>query len=602
MRIKFLLLLIISSFQISIIAQKSIDSIHQIEEVIIKTQRIKLPLSEKSQTISILSSNQIDQMPVKTLDEVLQRIVGVDIRRRGIDGMQSDIYIRGGNFNQVLLLIDGVKMDDLQTGHHTMNGSISLENIERIEVIKGAAARIYGVNAMNGAVNIVTKKISEDLTKITLNTGAYENFGIGIGFQKLLEKGSVQFHIKRQQSDGYRFNTDFENWNFFLKSSWKDYELLFSYSQRDFGANGFYASPNYKDQYEETQTHLVSLKRTFKNFNWQINTNAYWRRNQDMYLFLRHDPDYYRNLHINNKIGFSVDVTYNNELGQSGIGIDINQGLLTSNNLGDHNRFTSTIFLEHRFQWFDNRLDVTPGFAVAYYSDFKEFGYPGVDIGYRFSKSTKIYANLGYTSRIPSYTNLFYESSIEQGNPDLKPEKAFTYEGGVYYTKDNFHINATYFNRKSTDLIDWTKEFENDKWEARNFSEIQTNGIEFQGNIDFIINDFSQNFSLGYTYMDDRILDQIIVYSRYSLNSYKHQFSGQLKTQLFSFLQQHISYRYSERADETNYQLVDVAINFYLKKWELNFKVNNIFGVEYTEANLVPMPKANFMLATSFSF
>ncbi len=597
-----LLLLVVSLFQASIVAQNTIDSIQKIDEIVIETQRLALPYSQKSHTIAIISAKEINQMPVTKLEEVLQQVVGIDVRRRGIKGMQSDLYIRGGNFNQVLLLIDGVKMDDMQTGHHTMNGIIPLENIERIQIIKGAAARIYGQNAMNGAVNIVTKVIDENQTKFSMTLGSYENIGGSISFQKVLKKGSVQFHVNKQQSEGYRYNTDFKNWNAFFKTNWRDYELLFSYGQRDFGANGFYANPDYKDQYEETETHLISLKRKHTTSNLKINTNLHWRRNQDMYLFLRHDPNYYRNLHINNKIGFTVDVTLNNKMGKTAIGLDLNQGYLVSNNLGNHNRFSSSLFIEHRFQLFDNHLDVTPGLALAYYSDFKTFVYPGLDIGFRFFKNLKIYANAGYTSRIPTYTNLFYQSPIEQGNPSLKPEKALTYEGGLYFNQPNLHLNLVYFSRISTDLIDWTKNTEEDIWRAKNFNKTQTNGIEFQANFDYKIKNYNQRFGIGYTYIEDTILDDTFAFSRYSLNSFKHQLNTQFTTQFVPFLKQHISYRYAERIDKTNYHLVDVSVNLSIKKWELNIIANNLFNVEYTETNLVPMPKANYMSSVSYIF
>jgi len=602
MNFKFLLLIIFFLLQFGIFAQTKNDTINEIEEVIIETKRIALPFSEKSHTITIIASDEISQMPAETLDEVLQQVIGVDIRRRGIDGMQSDLYIRGGNFNQVLMLIDGVKMDDLQSGHHTMNGIISLDNIKRIEVIKGAAARIYGQNAMNGAINIVTKKPGQDKTKATVSIGSFENIGVGLGFQKLVENGAIQFHINKQQSEGYRYNTDFENWNAFFKTNLNKYEFLVSYSQRDFGANGFYASPDFKDQYEETQTHLVSLKRMISIHNLKIKTNAYWRRNQDMYLFLRHDPNYYRNLHINNKFGFTADATIANSFGKTAVGIDVNQGYIVSNNLGDHNRFSTTVFLEHRFQLIDNHIDITPGIAYSYFSDFKSFVYPGIDIGYRFSENFKLYANAGYTSRIPTYTNLFYVSSIEQGNPNLKPEKAFTYEGGAYISLDNLHINLAYFNRNATDLIDWTKDSLEDKWEARNFSEINTQGLEIQTDLDFTISDYLQKISFGYTYMDDSIQDENDVLSRYSLNSFKQQLNGQLKTQFLKDLQQHISYRYSERIDGTSYHLIDAAVNLSLTKWKFSIKANNIFNTEYSETNLVPMPKANYMFTSAYTF
>lgn len=577
------------------------DSVNKIDEVIIESQRLAMPFAKKSHTISVMTAEEIKLQPAKSLDEILQQISGVDVRRRGVEGMQSDLYIRGGSFNQVLLLIDGIKMDDMQTGHHTMNGIVSLDNIERIEVIKGAAARIYGQNAMNGAINIVTKKVNQDKVKVNLNVGSFGSIGANFGVQQLTDNASVLFQVNKQQSEGYRYNTDFENWNAFFKTNWNEYEVLVSYGQRKFGANGFYASTNFKDQYEETQTHLVSLSRRIQKSKWNIDMNSYWRRNQDMYLFLRHDPNFYRNLHINNKIGLAVNATNTNKLGKTALGVDLNQGYLVSNNLGDHHRFSTTIFLEHRFQWLENKLDLTPGIAFAYFSDFKEFIYPGIDIGYRFSKHFKLYSNFGYTSRIPTYTNLYYESSIEEGNPNLKPEKAQSFESGFYMSFKNTHLNLAYFDRISSDLIDWTKDTEEAKWQARNFSKIHTQGLEFQGKYNFYIKDLTQHIKINYTYLNDVILDNDIEFSRYSLNSFKHQFNVQLETSLIPNMKQTISYRYVERTDGVNHQLVDVALNFLVKNWQLGAKANNIFDEIYTET-LVPMPKANFSASVTYTF
>jgi len=601
MRSIILLCLFLHSFT-ALFAQISTDSIQQIDEVIIESQRMALPFENQSHTISVISAKEIAQMPVATLDELLQQVSGIDVRRRGIKGMQSDLYIRGGNFNQVLVLIDGIAMTDLQTGHHIMNGIISLDNIKRIEVIKGAAARIYGQNAMNGAINIVTNNVLESITSASLTAGSYESLGASIQTQQKFDDFNLQVSLDKQQSEGYRYNTDFDNWNAFLKANWKDYNLLFSYGQRDFGANGFYASPDFIDQYEETQTHLVAIKRKFNRDNSSYNLKTYWRRNEDMYLFLRHDPDFYRNLHINNIVGIATDASFKSPLGSTGVGIDVSQGFIESNNLGDHKRFSAIAFVEHRFQLLSKRLDITPGVAVSYFSDFKSFINPGMDIGFRFSDAFKIYGNVGYTNRIPTYTNLYYSSLAEEGNANLEPEKAFTYEGGFYFTPDNWQINLAVFNRNTTNLIDWTKENESDKWQAQNIGEFVTKGVEASGSYAFSMKSYPQKLSFGYTYLDEEIAQVMTAYSRYSLNSFRHQFSGQITSQLLPFLQQHISYRLNERTDGTNYQIVDIAIALSLKKWGLKINANNIFSETYTETNFVLMPEDNYSATLEYKF
>ena len=151
---KFIYLFLFSTF--SIWAQETIKS-DTLSEVIVSSTRIDLPFSKNSRTIQLITSEQIKQSGVTNVADLLLLVSGVDVRRRGTSGMQADLYIRGGSFDQTLLLIDGIKVEDAQTGHHTMNLALPIEVIERIEIIKGPAARIFGQNAFTGAINIVTK-------------------------------------------------------------------------------------------------------------------------------------------------------------------------------------------------------------------------------------------------------------------------------------------------------------------------------------------------------------------------------------------------------------------------------------------------------------
>ncbi|WP_298285486.1 TonB-dependent receptor [uncultured Lutibacter sp.] len=596
MKISIKLIYILLCTCASVYAQN--DTI-KLKEVQITSNRIALPFSKESRTINLITSEQIQNSPASNVADLLQNIIGIDIRRRGVDGMQSDLYIRGGNFDQTLVLIDGVKMDDPQTGHHSMNAILALDNIERIEIIKGPTARIYGQNAFTGAINIVTKKIHSNSLKVDLGYGSYENKKGGATFSQTFDNGGILASVGYQESDGYRFNTDFENVAAFLKSDVKNYNLLASFTQRKFGANGFYANPDYKDQYEETQTSLIALGATYNSGNVTIKPRLYWRRNQDMYLFLRHNPSAYRNLHISNKVGAETNMVINSSLGKTGIGIDVSRIFLVSNNLGNHNRTIVTGFLEHRFEV--NNFDIAPGIAISSYSDFDTKAFPGLDLGYRISDFFKLYGNIGYTYRTPTYTDLYYVGPTTLGNPNLKPESALSKEIGFKYTRGKFNFDIALFHRKSDDLIDWTKDNEADKWETRNFSKVVTKGIETAVLYKFNLANYTQTLTIGYSFIDDDIRDSNIEYTRYSLNSIKHQFTSSLDTKFNTILSQNISYRYVERTDGTSYNVVDAKVLASLKNgFQLSLAANNIFNTAYTETNIVPMPKGNIMLGLNY--
>ena len=595
---KFLKILIVFLIlSTTVYAQKDTVSLKEIE---ITSNRISVPFSKKSRTIDLITSEDLLKSSATNVSDLLQNFAGIDIRRRGIDGMQSDLYIRGGNFDQTLVLIDGVKMDDPQTGHHSMNAIIALDNIERIEILKGPAARIYGQSAFTGAINIVTKKVKKNAFAVDLGYGSYENIKAGISLNQKFKNGSLLTSLGLQESDGYRFNTDFKNKNIFLKANVKDYHLTTSFTERKFGANGFYASPNNIDQYEETQTSLIALGSSYRIGEVIIKPRAYWRRNQDLYLFIRHNPPAYRNLHISNKIGFETNTVISSNLGKTGLGIDISKVFLVSNNLNGHNRTVVTGFIEQRMEL--GNFDITPGIAISSLSDFGTRAYPGLDLGYRISEKFKMYGNIGYTYRVPTFTDLYYVGPTTQGNADLEPESALAEEIGFRYKTNQLSFDLAFFNRKSDNLIDWTKDSEDAKWEARNFSEVITRGFETSINYNFKVNNKIQHLKLSYNFIDDDIKDNNVTFTRYSLNSLKHQIASVLDFKFSQKISQQIAFRYIKRTNGESYNVLDAKLLAKIKsKLMMSLSVNNIFNTEYTETNLVPMPRVNGMIGLKYN-
>ncbi len=589
-----------------VVAQDENQIPEQIDEVIISTNRIEIPFSKDSRTITVITSEEIQKSAAPTVADLLQQVAGVDVRRRGTFGMQADLYIRGGGFDQTLLLIDGIKVEDAQTGHHTLNMALPIDVIERIEIIKGPAARVYGQNAFTGAVNIVTKKKASEFVSVGIQGGSFEQLNAEVTTNANFETSSHLVHYSRNTSEGYRFNTDYDNQNYFLKSIFntqkQPIEMIASFSERKFGANGFYASPSAVNQYEETQTSLVGLTTRFSKNNWKLTPRVYWRRNQDEYVFVRQDPSIYRNLHQTNKIGAEVNASYASNIGITGFGVDLAKVYLASNNLGNRDRFMSTVFVEHRFEFLNTKLDVTSGIAATYYSDFDFQVFPGIDVGYIISDSWKVYANAGYTYRIPTYTDLFYSDPTTLGNENLNPEEAISEELGVKFNVANFSFTAAFFNRDSDNLIDYVKENEEDLWMATNIRSLNTKGFEAYADYKFKVNGFQQFLNLGYTFIDDEVKELDVNFSRYSINSLKQQVTGTLRTQFLKNLSQTIVYKYAERTAGESYTVVDASAAWQIQNFEISVIANNIFNAEYSETNLVPMPKGNVLFGLKYRF
>ena len=572
-----------------------------LDEVVVSSTKINLPFSKNFRTIKIISSKEIQSSYATNVSDLLQQVIGIDIRRRGAGGVQGDLYIRGGGFDQTLLLIDGMKMDDAQTGHHTLNMILPLYLIERIEIIKGPAARIFGQNAFSGAINIVTKEVEGKTNEANINLqevslGSYKQKNFSLSSRVVTEKIKSLLSFSTNRSDGYRHNTDYINNNYFIKTSFKTknspIDLISSFSERRFGANGFYASPSATEQYEETQASLLGLSTVIKSEKLIIKPRLYWKRGQDEYIYIRDNPSVYRNLHKTNKISAELSGSYFTKGGITGFGIDLSTVNITSNNLGEHNRTTLNFFVDHTFELLNDNLTISPGIAISYFSDLSFHSFPGIDLGYHLNPKLKLYSNIGKTYRIPTYTDLYYSDRTTVGNENLNPEQAISTEFGFKYNTSKFDFSVAIFSRRSKNIIDYVKKNQNDLWKAVNIGSLNTKGFEF----DLIYNFSSNSLSLGYSNIKDDNYVSNINYSKYSLNSIKNHFISKLNLNYKNVFHS-IVYKYAERSNGVSYSVLDSKVSY--KSFFVS--VNNILDEVYSETNLVPMPGRNMLLGVIFS-
>jgi len=611
-------ILIFQSITSYVNAQENKQKIELDQVELMSSPRIEVNKADNSISILTISNEEIKKSTATNVSELLQQVAGLDIRRRGAEGMQADLYIRGGSFDQTLLLIDGIKVEDPQTGHHTMNMTIPLEVIEKIEIIKGSASRIYGQNAFTGAVNIITKKEIKNDLSIELSNGSFDQKRGSFTIQKELKNSGILFNYSRKESEGYRYNTDYENDEFFIKSNFKIKDQKISaigaFNERKFGANGFYASPAAIDQYEETQASLIGFSTTYKKNDLILKPKLYWKRNQDMYVYLRQDPSVYRNLHISNKVGAELNASTSNSLGNLGLGFDLSRVSLKSNNLGERKRTMLNMFVEQQVILNNDKIDFTPGLAITYFSDVSTklnyqnnffnnlFFYPGMDLGYRLNNNLKLYTNIGFTYRIPTYTDLFYSSPTTMGNENLKLEKALTKEIGLKYLKDDFNFNFSLYQRDASDIIDYVRNNEAEPWQASNIREINTSGFELNIGYKFYLGSFRmQTINIGYSNIDDELLETDFAFSRYALNSLKNQITGTYTFEINEKIYSTVAYKNAERSDEEKYTVIDFRTSYKLDKFTLSVILNNILDSEYSETNLVPMPGFNSLIELNYS-
>lgn len=580
-----------------------------IEEVYITENRFKTLISKQSRNVYLLTKEEIQKLPVKNLQEVLQYANGVDLRQRGPFGTQADISIDGGSFEQTVVLLNGVKIIDAQTAHNMLNLPIPIEIIERIEIIRGPAARVYGINSLTGAINIITAK-PED-SGILISTYAGSNFekdkgdtndtfwnrGVQFGGVISKEKHQHSLFVAHDKSNGYRYNTAFENNKLFYQGNVQldnSNQILtsFGYVQNQFGANGFYAAPGDKDSFEAVQTTLASVQSKHQlSEKWTFNPRLSYRYNYDDYRYLNHgNLDVGRSQHYTNAISGEINTTYLMTNGEIGFGAELRNEDINSTNIGTHNRNNAGFYAEYKTYLTDN-FNINIGTYLNYNSDYDWQIYPGIDLRYQLSEEFSVVGNLGTSQRIPSFTDLYLAQTGNIGNPNVTPENAFQSELGFKFRKQQLSAQVNYFYRSIDDFIDWIRTDSSQPWQSNNFGNLKTHGFNFHSNYKLATSKVSSwNIMLGYTYLDAAFENiNSTLGSKYVIASLKHQLTNTLDYQYkdFSVL---VATRFNQRANGKSYWINDIRISQKCNNFTVFVDAQNIFDTTYYEVGAIPLP------------
>jgi len=611
-RINNQIILAITLLFLGSIANAQTDTLleRDLKDVVVKENRIVIPFSASARNISIVTQKDLEVTPAVNYVEALNYVPGVDVRQRGPMGVQSDISIRGGTFDQTLVLLNGIKMSDPQTGHHASYLPVSMLNIAQIEVVKGPAARIYGQNAFAGAVNVVTKVPEGRRLMLGTTIGQNDLLNTHIGLALPIRRYKQFISFNQTSSAGYQYNTDFSINNIFYQSEVKigrgKLDLQAGHVQRKFGANGFYSSPAFVDQYEEVATSFAAASYRLTGSNYIVTPRVYWRRNHDDYVFLRQDPAYFNNIHTTNIIGGEVNsvISLKDDKGVIGIGGEVRNEDIVSSNLGDWNRTIAGLFGEYR--WENDNFAVTPGVYINYYSDYGINAFPGVDVSYKMTSFSKIFANVGNSYRIPTYTDLYYVGRTNIGNPDLEPESAWTYELGYKYNRKGIFFQASGYYQAASSVIDWTRTVDTLPWQPTNLNNINSTGIELSADFRFdqILgkDSYLKRFYIGYHMINATLEIEDNVLSRYALEHLNNQLSVAVEHRIYKNLYNSMKFRFVDRVTMDNYSVFDAKIFWKTKTSTFFVEGTNLFDAEYRETNLVTMPGRWVRAGFTFDF
>ena len=600
-----------------------------LDDVVVVGSRAPLTEGEAARIVTVITSDDIHRAPVTTVNDVLKMATGVDVRQRGGFGVQTDISIGGGTFDQIAILLNGVNIGNPQTGHLSADFPVSLEDIERIEIIEGASARIFGASAFNGAVNIVTKRGGE--SSVGIEGGSFGTFG---GTGRIAGKG-MSLSAGYRQSDGGTENSYFRQSQGFysLNStlSTLDFQLTLGATGKRYGANTFYSTA-YPDQYESNGRFFASAdirgklssplgflspakrgsRRGLREGVVQFQVQPYWNLNTDHFQLI-HGSGVGENYHCTNVIGGKINGHYDWFLGKTSCGVEIRSESIRRTFHSDRTEYS--IFLEHNIIY--KRCTVSMGVVAnnntGYDGRFHFF--PGIDAKYRVWKTDEagcdVFMSSNTAFRRPTFTDLFYKSPPNEGNKDLTPERVQSLRVGAQYNSKLLTLNSQLFYDWGTDMIDWVMYSPQDIWHSANFR-LDNRGFSINSKLSTLRSAAGRlqgknsklSIQAGDCFIDQKRYDDVTIYrSNYAMEYLKHKVTieprftlrphggGREGASLFT-LHFDIAYRWQDRQGPLYkpFSLIDAKVILAHKKYEASLSLNNITSYRYYDLSTVPQP------------
>ena len=591
-----------------------------LEEVSVTGSRAPLTKSQAARMVTVLDRSDIAQAPVQSINDLLKYAVGVDVRQRGPIGAQTDISIRGGTSEQIILLLNGINICDPQTGHNALDLPVDLSEIVRIEVIEGPAGRIYGTSSLVGAINIVTAPTSNDMT-LHAEGGSYGYLNVGARYCSRGQSISANY----ARSDGYsrskagNLNTDFSGAKAFYQGQYGKEAFQLNWhlgiADKGWGSSTFWASPKWQadNQYEHTTKLYAALQGDAKLGKLHLAPSLYWNQNRDHYEGYRGEPERMKyNHNRTNVYGVNLSSYFDWTWGRTAFGAEIRNEDLVSGNLGEplskpHGDYTLGVnrtnlsgYLEHNLLL--NDLTISAGLVVVRntWSDMNTRVYPGIDISYRPNNYWKLHASYNTSLRMPSFTEMYYKVQGYQADPHLKPEEMRAIEGGATFSTLSFKASATVWRHFGRNMIDWimdTSLGSEAVWQSVNHTKINSTGVETS--VAFFIG--ANQFNIDYSYIHQQKEQEAHIVSQYALEYLRHKLTAKANIPLSKRLTLGLHLRYQDREgqytdfdgkvyDYEPYALLDTRLTWQQNNWKVYAEANNLFDKDYRDFGLVKQP------------
>jgi iron complex outermembrane receptor protein len=471
---RLILLALVVLAGLSVRAEDKLPTRH--ETIVVTGEPQAVPLEETDRAISAMDTREAPQL-FGNWTSYLQLDPSLDLQQRGTNGVQGDLSIRGGSAGQTLVLVNGFRVNDAQTSHHNLDLPLPLDSLQRVEVMRGAGSTLYGADAVGGTVNFITAPPA--ISEFRMGVG-FGNFGTNeqsssVSF--VAKSLSEQLSVSRSFSSGFVPDRDYRNLamssDSHLTTRLGDTGILLGYCDRPFGADQYYGNYN---SWERTKAWFASLRQELGD---RTEFDLGYRRHTDNFILFRDRPSYYANQHATES--WQTAVRRRQPLSKKSslfYGFEGYRDSIDSNNLGRHARNYGAAYANFDLRaW--HRFSFSAGLREELYGDYRSEVSPSVAAGVWLSERVKVRASASHAFRLPTYTDLYYHDPATLGNANLRPESAWSYEGGIdWHANDKVTTQLTVFHRRERDDIDYIRYFPNDQWHAVNIQRLNFTGVE----------------------------------------------------------------------------------------------------------------------------
>jgi iron complex outermembrane receptor protein len=447
------------------------------ESVVVTGTFGPVPLNEIDRSVSVMDTRENSLLHNHWTD-YLQLDPSIDLQQRAADGIQADLSIRGSTFAQTLVLLNGLRMNDAQSSHHDMDLPLPTDSLEQIEILRGAGSTFYGADAVGGTINFITAPPQYSEFKVGSAIG---NFGINQESASAAfvgDKVDEQLSVARDFSSGFRPDRDYRSLTIF-SSSGAQTELgrtlvMLGYGDKPFGADQFYGNFN---SWERTKSWFAGLKQDLSD---KTEFDLGYRRHTDEFVLFRNNPSIYENNHIDES--WQTALRRKESLGQNSTLFVGGEGFhesIESNNLGNHARSHGAVYADYDIRSL-RRFSISLGAREEVFDTGDTEFAPTVAAGYWIRSGWKLKASASRAFRLPTYTDLYYSDPANLGDPSLKPETAWSYEGGLVWDQGGrYRAEVTVFERREKNDIDYVRSASsNGPYQATNIQSLNFTGVE----------------------------------------------------------------------------------------------------------------------------